>query len=96
MPSWSAPSGLEWSAPGAGSSAQTPDRVDERTNIHVEPHRDKTLMALTTMVDGKPTVTITYSIDELRKGSRHVLGVYPAVPVRCSSPSTLRTVPTPT
>ena len=40
-------------------------RVDERTNIHVEPHRDKTLLALTTVVEGKPTVTITYSIDEL-------------------------------
>ena len=40
-------------------------RVDERTNIHVEPHPDQTHIALTTVVEGKPTVTITYSIDEL-------------------------------
>ena len=39
--------------------------VDEKTNIHVEPHPDQKHIALTTVVDGKPTVTITYAIDEL-------------------------------
>ena len=39
--------------------------VDEGTNIHVEPHPDQMHVALTTVVEGKPTVTITYSIDEL-------------------------------
>jgi hypothetical protein len=39
--------------------------VDEGTNIHVEPHPDQMHIALTTVVEGKPTVTITYSIDEL-------------------------------
>lgn len=40
-------------------------RVDAETNIHVEPHPDQTHVALTTVVKGEPTVTITYSIDEL-------------------------------
>jgi hypothetical protein len=39
--------------------------VDEGTNIHIEPHPDQMHIALTTVVEGKPTVTITYSIDEL-------------------------------
>ena len=39
--------------------------VGEKTNIHVERHPDQKHIALTTVVEGKPTVTITYAIDEL-------------------------------
>jgi hypothetical protein len=50
---------------GGGVMSADIFHVDEKTNIHVEPHPDQKHIALTTVVDGKPTVTITYAIDEL-------------------------------
>lgn len=39
--------------------------VDAGTNIHVEPHPEQMHIALTTVIEGESTITITYSIDEL-------------------------------
>lgn len=40
-------------------------RVDEKTNIYIEPHPDGINLALTMVIEGKPLVTITYAIDEI-------------------------------